>query len=212
MSTSKGDSAENVHANRQEFLNEFSIDEAQLAQPIQISRAGIEIIHRPGKYAECDALITEQTDVYLSILTADCTPVLIWSEDRPLVAAVHSGWQGSELDILGHTIREMMHAFNVSPASLSMVIGPGLSQDNFEVGPEFSEKFKPEYLRMIPDSDHSYFNNNQHLMDTGVKHGIPVEQIEVMPFCSYRDQDLFFSHRRDKEITGRMMSVIGIHS
>lgn len=211
MSTSNGDTLENVTTNRQLFLSEISIAETQLAQAVQISRDGIGFVDAPGIYANRDALITQQPGVYLSILTADCSPLLLWSRECHLVAAVHSGWQGSELDILGQTIDEMVKTFEISPASLSMVIGPGLSQDYFEVGPEFSNKFSNEYLRRLPGSDRFHLDNNRYLRDTAIKNGILENQIEILSFCSFRDNDLFFSHRRDKGMTGRMISVIGMN-
>ncbi len=210
MSTSKGDSRENVALNRQLFLDEFSLSEVALAQPVQVSRDGIMIVDAPGKYPECDALITRHPNVFLSVLTADCSPVLIWSEDYPLVAAVHSGWQGSELDILGRTLIIIKDSFDISPDKLNMIIGPGLSQEYFEVGPEFNDKFPAEYLHPVPDTDRFKFDNNNYLQETAIKQGVPESQIEMLDYCSYRDDDLFFSHRRDKNITGRMMSLIGI--
>ena len=211
MSSKRGDSQNNVDSNRQLFLNNFGIDESHLAQPVQISRDGIQVVQSPGIYADKDALITQTVGTYLSVLTADCSPILIWSTAHPVIGAVHSGWQGSERDILGQTLSKMMNEFDVKPAALSMAIGPGLCQDHFEVGPEFSKKFPMEYLKPLPGTDRFHFDNNQYLYDTAVKSGVPATQIEVLSYCSYADHELFYSHRRDGEQTGRMMSVIGIH-
>lgn len=210
MSSKKGDSHENVHANRNLFLETLNLSESNLAQPIQISRDGLQVVTEPGRYPEMDALITSKPHVVLSVLTADCSPILIWSTQTPLIAAVHSGWQGSELDILGKTLKKMLDEFDVAPNDICMAIGPGLSYENFEVGPEFETKFPQKYLHSIPDSDRFQFDNNSYLCDTALKNGIPEEQIEVLPFCTLRETDMFFSHRGDKGITGRMMSVIGI--
>jgi len=169
MSTSRGDSIENVAANRQLFLNEFGMIDTQLAEPLQVSRDGIEIVETPGEYANRDALITAHPNVYLRILTADCSPILIWSQKESLVAAVHSGWQGSELDILGQTLKMMHNEIGAEYHSLCVVIGPGLTQENFEVGPEFKEKFPSEYLQPVIGSDRMLFNNNAFLRDTALQ-------------------------------------------
>ncbi len=208
MSVSRGDSELNVAANRKVFLKEFGIDETELAEPLQVSRDGIEIVEVPGKYANRDALITSQPGVFLRVLTADCSPILIWSDS--VVAAVHSGWQGSELDILGQTLDKMQSEMGVEMKSLSLAIGPGLSQENFEVGPEFQDKFPSKYLLPHNENGRFSFDNNAYLKDTAIRLGVPEHQIETLPFCSYRDNKLFFSHRRDGGTTGRMMSVIGI--
>lgn len=209
MSTSRGDSEANVQQNRNRFLKQFNVTGSDVAQGRQVSLDGIESVQGPGIYDRCDALITDQKQVVLSVLTADCAPVMIWSSDKPLVASVHSGWQGSELDILGKTIKRMVADHSVTPASLHMVIGPGLTVENFEVGPEFSDKFPGKYLH-----DHEQgrfkFDNNRYLGDRAQACGILPSQIEVLKQCTYADGDLFFSHRRDKNVTGRMMSIIGI--
>ena len=95
--------------------------------------------------------------------------------------------------------------------SLSMVIGPGLSQEHFEVGPEFSDKFSADFLMPLQSSDRYLFDNNAYLRDTAIRLGVPAHQIETLPYCSFRDENLFYSHRRDGGTTGRMMSVIGIN-
>ncbi len=210
LSASRGDSLANVQANRQLFLNEFGADETHLAQPVQISKAGISIVHAPGKYMNQDALITDKPGVYLSILTADCAPIMVWSREKPVIAAVHSGWQGSELDILGQTLKLLVTTCEVSPDSLSVVIGPGLSQEYFDVGPEFYEIFPEKYIQETASEGQARFDNNQFLKDTALTAGVLEEHVEILPYCSYRDKNLFFSHRRDKGTTGRMMSVIGI--
>ncbi|MCF7922131.1 MAG: polyphenol oxidase family protein [Candidatus Marinimicrobia bacterium] len=211
MSISRGDSKANVRANRQLFLGELGVTEAQLAEPRQVSRDGIEIVDTPGEYVDRDALITTRRGVYLRVLTADCAPILIWSLNEPIVAAVHSGWQGSELDILGKTLKLIHVEYGAEYNSLCMVIGPGLTQENFEVGPEFVEKFPLEFLQPLHGSSRFLFNNNDYLRDTAIQLGLPAKQIEILPFCSYRDHELFFSHRRDGGTTGRMMSIIGIN-
>jgi len=212
MSTSRGDSASNVSANRQEFLSFFGLSEAHLAEPLQISRDGVALVVSPGQYAGMDALITNTPGVFLRILTADCSPILIWAKDNPVVAAVHSGWQGSELDILGKTLDLMQSNFGVDPHSLCLVLGPGLTQENFEVGPEFSDKFPASYLQPKAGGAKYFFDNNGFLRDTALARGVPADQIETLPFCSYGDDELFYSHRRDGGTTGRMMSIIGIRS
>ena len=211
MSISRGDIEKNVSANRKVFLKQLGINEAQLSEPLQVSRDGIEIVDVPGEYAHCDALITAQPGVFLRVLTADCSPILIWSHEQALVAAVHSGWQGSELDILGQTLKKMHTEMGAEMGSLYLAIGPGLSQDNFEVGSEFGDKFPAAYLLPHQNSQRYLFNNNAFLRDTAIELGVPPHQIETLPFCSYRDDELFFSHRRDGGTTGRMMSVIGIN-
>jgi len=211
MSTSRGDSETNVNKNRQRFLNKFNVSVSKLAQPLQVGGDRVQVINTPGDYPGLDALITADQDIYLRILTADCAPILIWSLSDRVVAAVHSGWQGSELNILGKTLSMMERELGTDPKSLCVAIGPGLTQENFEVGPEFGDKFDAQYLQPVSTGSKFLFNNNNYLRDTAIQAGVPRQQIEILPFCSYKDDHLFFSHRRDQGVTGRMMSIIGIN-
>jgi len=211
MSTSKGDDLHNVMANRQLFLSEFDITESQLAEPLQVGRDGVLIVDTPGQYPETDALITTIPGLFLRVLTADCSPILIWSNEDSIVAAVHSGWQGSELNILGQTLNLMKTDLGAKADSLRIALGPALTREKFEVGPEFSDKFAPDYLTPKRESDRFLFDNNAYLRDTAIDFGVPENQVEILPYCSYKDDELFFSHRRDGGTTGRMMSVIGIN-
>lgn len=209
MSISRGDSLENVSTNRSRFLSNWGIKPSQLAQGNQISEDGLAVVSSPGVYDACDALICSTPQIFLSVLTADCAPILIWSTERDVVASVHSGWQGSEMDILGRTIDRLVEDFQVPAASLCIVIGPGLSQENFEVGPEFSTKFPQDYLQEFGE-DRYKFDNNRYLGDKAIACGVPGSQIEILNYCTCADEALFFSHRRDRNTTGRMMSIIGI--
>lgn len=210
MSIARGDKADNVAANRNLFFCEMGMSESEIAQGVQVSRDGIKIVNSPGRYAASDALITQEANVYLAVLTADCSPILIWSQDKPLVAAVHSGWQGSELNILGQTLEKMRDELAVNPQSIHVTIGPGLTAENFEVGLEFQDKFPLEYLSRGLRKGKFFFDNNRYLKATALDVGVLEKNIEILPYCSFRDEELFFSHRRDKVTTGRMLSVIGI--
>lgn len=211
MSTSRGDDETNVAENRKRFLDQINVSASQLAQPLQIGGGGVQLINTPGEYPEQDALITTKQNIYLRILTADCAPILIWSLSDQVVGAVHSGWQGSEFNILGKTLTKMTRELGVDPKSLCVAIGPGLSQENFEVGLEFLDKFDAQYLKPVSEGPKYLFNNNGYLRDSAIQAGVPPHQVEILPYCSYKDDHLFFSHRRDRGITGRMMSIIGIN-
>jgi YfiH family protein len=210
MSTSRGDDPQSVAANRKRFLDDLEIAESDLAIPAQVSGGTVQRVDAPGVYPATDALFSSNRGTILSVLTADCSPVLFWSEEKPMWGAVHSGWQGSELNILGQTLSQALVEFEIPAASIYMVIGPGLSEQNFEVGPEFESKFSDKYLRIKAGTGKFYFDNNGFLRDTAMEIGVPAAQIEILPFCSYDDEALFYSHRRDQGQTGRMISVIGM--
>ena len=206
MSVSTGDDKQNVARNRKAWLGSLGFDENQVAIPLQVHGSEIGRANTSGEYDRCDALITQQRGVVLSVRTADCVPVLIWSSTSKSIAAVHSGWRGTELNILGKTLTALVTMDNLA-ADLNVAIGPGMRVENFEVGPEFHDKFAAEYLETR--NGRLFFDNFKLLIDQALNAGVPAEQIEDLGFCSFADSELFFSHRRDGPRTGLMLSVIG---
>ena len=209
FSTSRGDSTENVAENRQRFFHKHHVESTRLAQPVQISGSHVGEATQPGLYADTDALITNKSNLFLTVLTADCSPILFWDTTSNVVGAVHSGWQGSAENILGKALKLAMEIYQLSPDTTYLAIGPGLSVKHFEVGLEFEEKFPLEYLTSNKNATKYYFDNNRFLRDTALGLSIPKTHIDVLPYCSFADDELFFSHRRDQGTTGRMMSIIG---
>lgn len=88
-----------------------------------------------------------------------------------------------------------------------MCIGPGLRQQNFEVGQEFKAKFPKAYLSEL--EGRLYFDNAGLLRDQARACGLESENIEDLDICSFQDEQRFYSHRRDGQQTGRMLALIG---
>jgi len=207
MSANTGDDPLSVEQNRMAFLQDLGVRELDLAKPGQIHSARVLPALKPGVYPECDALITSRRGIFLSILTADCIPVLIWSDQSSAVAAVHAGWRGSETGILTKVVEGLKREYGIDPGSLYMCIGPGLRQQNFEVGQEFKAKFPKAYLSEL--EGRLYFDNAGLLRDQARACGLESENIEDLDICSFQDEQRFYSHRRDGQQTGRMLALIG---
>ena len=163
---------------------------------------------------KADALVTSTPGLCLSILTADCQPVLFADADAGIVGAAHAGWQGALSGILEATL-DAMEELGADRANTSAVIGPSISQAAYEVGPEFFERFADE----DPDNTRFFINGFgekyhfdlvgfglNRLRNAGVKHA------EWTGHCTYSDPDRFYSYRRSvhqKEADyGRLISAI----
>jgi YfiH family protein len=158
-----------------------------------------------------DGAITALGGAALGIQTADCVPILIADKKARAVAAVHAGWRGTAGRIAEIAVRQMVEAYGVSPEDLTAVIGPHNAVCCYEVGQEVVDAVndstaivrKPEWTK--PHLDQALANKRQ-LMEAG----IPEAQIIATTLCTQCRADLFYSYRRDRENTGRMLSVIGI--
>jgi polyphenol oxidase len=175
---------------------------AGLATLKQIHSNTVLVAGHPGIVGEGDALITNRPGIALAIRTADCLPILIADPRNRAVAAVHSGWRGTVLEIAPQTVRAMQDRFGSRPEDLVVVVGPGIGGCCFEVGPEVAEQFGRSG------------RTNIDLVETlwrqlGRNDGTP-RQFASARLCTVCRADLFHSYRRDREASGRMVSVIRI--
>jgi YfiH family protein len=159
---------------------------------------------------EADAAVTRQAGNVAVIMTADCLPILLCNRDGTEVAALHAGWRGLQAGIIDSTLAAMQ-----TPASqLRAWIGPGISQEFFEVGDEVYAA----YVESIDGCDPFFETHGpghwlcdlggiaQHLLE---RRG--VAEVARDAHCTYRDEALFYSYRRDG-LTGRMATMIWIDS
>jgi YfiH family protein len=207
MSLTVGDDPEIVVANREAFYNELGLTTEQIAIQKQIHSDIVTIIDEPGIVGESDAMITSQKGIGLAISTADCTPIFIYDRRNEIVAAVHSGWRGSEKQILRKTILILLEQFNCSPNDLLVYIGPSICQKNYEVGDEVAKHFHRIYLKKI---DNKFYLdilgiNKDVLLDLGIQES----NIEISSLCSYEEKYLQ-SYRRDGKKSGRALGVIAM--
>lgn len=163
---------------------------------------------------EGDAMVTNQKGLALAILTADCQPVLFSDPEAGVIGAAHAGWKGARDGILNNTL-SAMEALGAKRDRIKAVIGPTISQRNYEVGPEFLASFMaldPSNARFFSagQDDRAQFDlpafGLHMLKEAGVGHA------EWTRHCTYADEDRFFSYRRAthrKEADyGRLISVI----
>ena len=207
MSLTVGDDPETVRENREAFYNELGLTTERIAIQKQIHSDIVTIVGEPGLVGESDSMITSQKGIGLAISTADCTPIFIYDRTNEIIAAVHSGWRGTEKQILRKTILILTEQFNCSPSNLLVYIGPSICQKNYEVGEEVAKHFHRTYLKTI---NHKFYLdilgvNKDVLLDLGIRDS----HIEISSLCSYEEKYLQ-SYRRDGKNSGRSLGVIAM--
>lgn len=158
----------------------------------------------PGDIPEADAIISRNTDAVLCIRTADCVPVLAWSEDARLVAAIHAGWRGLALGIVEKTVRAMK---SMGAVDIRASIGPAIGRCCYEVKADVVEA-----LGVEPETDGrgSLFVDLPMAAASQLgKAGLKQNAIDMKALCTSCNNDRFFSFRRQGEKAGRNISVIG---
>ena len=87
-----------------------------------------------------DAVITNQRNLPIAVLTADCVPILICDDKRKMIAAIHAGWKGAYKGIITKVIKFMIKK-GCKFQNITAAIGPSISVKNYEVKEDFKKKF-----------------------------------------------------------------------
>lgn len=154
---------------------------------------------------DCDALVTNQDGVGLAVWTADCVPVLIAGGGA--VAAVHSGWRGAKLDVVGSVVTRLIEQYGVPPARLVAALGPAISGPRYQVGPEVIEGLGAHGV------DESRWRNDDCVDLRGFLAarlealGVAPTAISTVGPCTASSPGLA-SYRRDGAAAGRQWSVV----
>jgi YfiH family protein len=213
--TGSSDQSEMVAINRALVAEAMAVPVAALVGVHQIHSADVvTVTAAPLALQRADGLVTATRGIALSVLTADCQPVLFADARAGVVAAAHAGWRGSRDGVL-EAVLDAMEAIGARRQDIAAVIGPCISQAAYEVGPEFYETFTdddPEMRRYFANGkgDRLLFDlpgyGLHRLRAAGVGHA------EWTGHCTYRDPARFYSYRRSTHAGeadyGRLISAI----
>ena len=168
-----------------------------------------------------DALITNVPGVAISVRTADCIPVLLYDPVHKAVAAVHDGWRGTVQRLSQKVIAFMHDRYGTCAADVLAVSGPGIGPDSFQVGQEVVDEFAAAGFPMAeilsdrgpkaptasdPMAGGLHIDlwraNEWLLQEAGVS------DIQVAGICTYKNNDRYFSARREGTKCGRIINCI----
>ncbi|MEI7694217.1 MAG: peptidoglycan editing factor PgeF [Chlorobium sp.] len=210
-----GDVPDLVLNNMQLLCNQLSINPERMVSSEQVHATRILCAEKPGHYQGYDAFITDQQNLFLCVFTADCYPVLIYDPRHRASGAAHAGWKGTAGMIVKKTMQAMQRRFDTNPEECLAFIGAGISVEAYEVGHNVASAFPPDCTRRL----HHSLENEKYQLDLRMANyrqlldaGVPASSIECSSYCTFRDNNLFFSFRRDQGVTGRMVSLIGVAS
>ena len=122
LSTSVDDDERIVKENREFFFKELGLKPENIAIQKQVHGDKINYVVKGGFCGESDALITDKRNVGLVISSADCTAIFIFDKKNKVIAAVHSGWRGTEKNILLKVLKKLKEDFNSFSENLIVYI------------------------------------------------------------------------------------------
>ena len=206
LSYGVGDDPAGVRQNRSAVAKVMGVTEGMLFFPEQTHSNSVKIVDGTTKHEvlkATDALITAVPGVCISVLAADCVPILAFDTKRKVIAAVHSGWRGTVGKILTNTLNLMKEEFSSEMETLKICIGPSIGPSVYEVGEEVIEAVDEAFpndidqiLHPLDQKGKALFNLWEANKQQALALGVPEAQIEIAAICTYSDQDQFFSARR----------------
>jgi YfiH family protein len=204
-----GDNESNYISNRASLLVYEGLDDIQWLDQIHATT----VVHAVSgqKNLTADACYTAKQGLACAVLTADCLPVLLCSDDGKEVAAAHAGWRGLSKGVLTNSVAN----FQAVPSSLHVCFGPCIGPCQFEVGEEVFDTFtkaeafagcKLEVEQAFSARGEKYYADLKGLAIMQLK-SLGIELITANSYCTCSDEENFFSYRREPR-TGRMASFI----
>jgi len=191
-----------VQQNLSLFCRDLGIPPEALARSYQVHGDVIWETTEPGYTSGYDSIIAHVPGIFAGVGIADCCPILLADPIRKTTAAIHAGWKGTVAQIVAKTTSVMISKGSI-PADILAYIGPCISLAHFEVGDEVAEQFELKEKRGARWHVDLKASNEAQLRNAGIS------QIEISEYCTIENNDLFFSHRKEKGVTGRMLAIIG---
>jgi YfiH family protein len=211
-----GDAEQRVMANHQTLAEAARLPLARLFTVKQVHGnqvVGVEPKTHPLDVREADALFTEVAGAWLGVRAADCVPILLVDPDAPRVAAVHSGWRGTELRVVAKAVEALLARGSRAERLLAAVgpsIGPCCYEVSVELGARFTAAFGRSAVRRGPNGPH--LDLPGAVAKTLRECGLLAQHIDSMQRCTACEPELFFSHRRDRGVTGRHLAYVACGS
>jgi len=165
---------------------------------------------------KADAIITNQKNLPIAVLTADCAPILICDNKKNMIAAIHAGWKGAHNGIIKKVIKFMIKK-GCKLDNITAVVGPCIAVENYEIKQDFIKKFLKKdiknkiFFKKIRNKN--YFNLNKYIYSQ--LKNLKVKNIDVINKDTFNAKNNFFSARRsisrNENDYGRNISIIMIN-
>ncbi len=214
------DDVKNIAKNRDIIKETLKLSKFPLLLVKQVHKSKVIVVKDSWDLEnspEADAMVTQNPDCVLGILTADCVPILFHDPVSQTIGAAHSGWKGAFAGIIHNTVAEMKK-LGAKPENIVAVMGPCITQENYEVSKDFYDDFMKKnesydgYFMEQASPEGLYFDLPGFVEDHVVATGI--SKVERLPYDTYENPDLFFSCRRATHLKedsfGVQISVISL--
>lgn len=173
----------------------------RILSPNQTHSDNVEFVDERNEYPNTDGLILQNTNDAVYLRFADCTPLIFYDTVQKIAAVSHAGWRGTAQKIGVKTIEKMQSY----PKDIIALIGPAISMCCYEV----SEEVRDTLLATVQETEGLFINRNVDLKRINAQQlkEIGVRQIDICPYCTSCDNDLFYSYRKENGTDKRHIAV-----
>jgi YfiH family protein len=196
------DAPDKVAENRSRMAAALGVSADRFLTPYQIHSPDVVTVDAPwtpDARPRADALVTRTPSLAIGVSTADCGPLLFADAQARVIGAAHAGWRGAFTGVIEATVAAM-EKLGADRGRIAAALGPTISQANYQVGPDFIERFlvaDTENARFFVASEregHAMFDLNGYIAARIAQAGIA--NFEDVGLCTYAEPALFYSYRR----------------
>lgn len=208
-----GDKEEDVLRNHRMLARPLRYNPNALIYMRQIHSSKVHFVTKEDNFQnppECDALITDQPNRPLMVMSADCIPILIYDTQKQAIAAVHAGRAGALNNILKSTLTAMKEQFKSKPEDLIVVLGPSIHVCCYEIGEALAKEIENGmYASALERRDSKVYLDLLKIVHSQlIELGVNEQHIEISDICTSCQHETYFSYRAEHQKTGRQAGLI----
>ena len=196
------DAPDKVAENRARMAATLGVSPDRLLTPYQIHSPEVAVAEQPwtrDNRPRADAVVTRTPSLAIGVSAADCGPLLFADSQAGVIGAAHAGWRGAFTGVIEATVAAM-EQLGANRSRITAALGPTISQPNYEVGPEFVERFvsaaaaNARFFKASERAGHALFDLNGYIA-ARVQHA-GIVKFEDLGLCTYAEPERFYSFRR----------------
>lgn len=215
---SVNDSIEDVMKNYYEQLKSMSLSDKYICMCHQVHGKSVKVLDEKIEFKQkftsfeaYDGMITNRKDLVLVTYHADCVPIFFYAPKEGVIGLAHAGWKGTKEKIVQVMLKKFYRLYKVAAKDVRVVIGPAADSCCYEVDQVVMDAFDEKYYVNKSDDGHCKISLKAINLDLLLDMGVRRKHVEVANECTICDEQ-FFSHRREKGKTGRMIAIFSLTS
>ncbi|MHB1505693.1 MAG: peptidoglycan editing factor PgeF [Sulfobacillus sp.] len=216
-SLSSGDDPVKVAENRRRLLSAVGAPDWPVAAIHQVHGARVAVVAQAPAagwpvhaLVQADAQVTQLAGVVLSVVVADCVPILLRAKKRQGIGVVHAGWRGTAAGVTEAAVEELCRLCACRPDEIEAAIGPAIGPECYPVGPEVEREILKNHAWALAETADGRVDLVSLQAEILRRQGLKPASIMASRLCTRCAEQLLFSYRRDGQASGRIAALIGL--